>query len=153
MSKKKTVYRKSLLPSLNPYNVIDECKNREDWFSAFTNSVSYFEHYGYWAIKLYCTRNNIKLTKKAIDSLKNLGAVNVILLLRILDAIDDDAYSNMKKIIEERNKLVHPGRKGITYRDRKKKDNAIRLLNQAKESIKRIRGTIRSKLKEGIDYE
>ena len=143
--KKKVVYRKTSLPVLNPYKVIDDCRNREDWFSAFTNSVTYFEHYGYWAIKLYCTRNDVKLTEKATDSLKNLGAANIVLLLRILNLIDNETYSNMRKIIKERNKLVHPGRKGITYRDRKKKDKAVRLLNQAKESIKKIRSTIKSR--------
>jgi len=140
--KKKVLYRKSSSPTLNPSKVIDEYKNREDWFPAYTNSVTYFEHYGYWAIKLYCRRKDVKLTRKATESLKNLGAANTVLLLRVLNLIDNEAYSNMRKIIKERNKLVHPGNKGITYRDRKKKDKAIRLLNQAKESIKKIRSTI-----------
>jgi len=146
MSEKKVASRKSHFYVLNPGTVIDDAKRREDWFAAFTNSVTYFEHYGYWAIRAYCLREEVELTNKAKDSLKQLNAANISLLLRILDIIDNDTYSNMKKIIEERNKFVHPGRKGITYRDRKKKDNAIKLLNQAKECIQKIR----SEIKKGI---
>lgn len=125
----------------NPIKVIDEAIKDQDWFSGFANAVTYFEHYGHWAINLHCHRENVELTRKAKVSLKQLSAVNLTLLLRILKLIDNETYSNIRKIIEERNKLVHPGRKGITYRDRKKKDKAVRLLNQAKESVRRIKGT------------
>jgi len=142
--KKKAKYRKSRARVLYPYRTINYYKRKELWFPAFTNSVTYFEHFGYWAIKAHCSRNNIELTQKAKDSLKNLQAGNIALVLRILDLIDNETYSDMKKIIEERNKLVHPGRRGITYRERKRKDRAERLLNQAKQSIKEIRKTIRA---------
>ena len=122
---------------------IDDAKEEEDWFSAFANTVSYFEHYGYFAIRAYCVREKVKLTGKAMGSLKrNLSAGNIALLLRVLKLIDNETYSGMKKIIEERNKLVHPGREGIAYRDRKKKDTAIRLLNQGKECLRKTKGTI-----------
>lgn len=134
--------------------IIDDAKE-EDWFSAFANAVSYFEHYGYFAIRAYCVREKVKLTGKAMESLKrNLSAGNIALLLRVLKLIDNETYSSMKKIIEERNKLVHPGRKGIAYRDRKKEDTAIRLLNQGKECLRKIKDTIRlRKSKRGNSHE
>ena len=85
----------------------------------------------------------MKLTKKATNSLKRHSAGDIALLLRILKLIDNETYSTMKKIIEERNKLVHPGRKGITYREQKKKERAIELLTQAKQSITEIRSTMK----------
>lgn len=127
----------------NPDRVIDDSKEREDWFAAFTNAVTYFEHYGYYAIKLYCARKQVKLTRNATDSLRRLGAGDIALILRILKLIDNETYSNMKKIIKERNMLVHPGRKGIIYREQKRMERAIELLTQAKQSIKEIRSTIR----------
>lgn len=135
--------------------IIDHAREEEDWFSAFANAVSYFEHYGYFAIRAYCVREKVKLTGKAMESLKrNLSAGNIALLLRVLKLIDNETYSSMKKIIEERNKLVHPGRKGIAYRDRKKKDTAIRLLNQGKECLRKIKGTITlRKSRRGISHE
>jgi len=123
---------------------IDYAIEKEDWFLAFANVVSYFEHYGYLAIRAYCVRENVKLTRKAIESLKrDFSAGNIALLLRVLKLIDDETYSSMKEIITERNKLVHPGREGIRYRDEKKKESAIRLLNKAKECIQKIKSTIK----------
>jgi len=146
--KKKVAYRK--VPPLNPNKVIDDAKDIEDWFAAFANAVSYFEHYGYWAIILYCYREKVQLTEKARNSLKRLSAANICLLLRILKLTDNEAYSSMRKIIEERSNLVHPSRKGIRYRDKKKRDNAVMLLNQAKECIEKIKSTIKStKAKKG----
>ena len=89
---------------------IDYAVEKEDWFLAFADVVSYFEHYGYFAIRAYCVRENLKLTRKAIDSLKrDFSTGNIALLLLVLKLIDDETYSSMKKIIAERNRLVHPG--------------------------------------------
>lgn len=120
---------------------IDKALSREDWFSAFTNVVTYFEHYGCWAVRFYCLRHKINLTAKAEESLKKLGAGDLALLLRILKIIDNDTYSMMKKTIEERNNVVHPGRKGIRYVDQKKKDEACRLINAAEECLQMIMKT------------
>ena len=129
---------------------IDDAKGEEDWFSAFANAVSYFEHYGYFAIRAYCVRKKVKLTNTAMEPLKRLGAGNIALLLRILNLIDNDTYSNMKKIIKERNRLVHPAGKGIRYRDQKKKDTATLLLNQAEGCLRKIRDRIKlSKTEKG----
>jgi hypothetical protein len=121
---------------------INEAIEKEDWFSGFANAVSYFEHYGYFAIRAYCARQKVELTKTAMKSLKDLSVGNIALLLRVLKLIDSKTYSGIKKIVKERNKLVHPARKGILYRDMKKKETAIRLLNQAKEDMCKIKDTI-----------
>lgn len=131
----------------NRLRKIDIAIKKEDWFSGFANTVSYFEHYGYFAIRAYCVREKVKLTRKAMESLKrNVSAGNIALLLRLLKLIDNKTYLSMKKIIEERNKLVHPGRKGIAYRDRKNKDTAISLLNQGKECMQKIKDTIKLRI-------
>jgi len=132
--------RRSVLYVLNPNKVIDEAIKREDWFSGFTNSVTYFEHYGYWKLKWYCIKERINVEKK----LKHLRAGTLALFLYTLKLIDTDTYSKMNKTIKERNKLVHPAIAGITYRDRKEKDRATQLLKDAKICIR--------KLKEGIGY-
>lgn len=147
--KKKKTYRRSKLKTLYPDKVIDDCKEIEDWFSGFTNAVAYFEHFGYWAIRMHCTREKIPVTNAIKKSLSSLSGNDIGLLLYLLKLIDAETYSEMKHVIRERNRLVHPGRKGITYRDRKKKDNAIRLLDQSKNCIREIRNTIaRKKTKE-----
>jgi hypothetical protein len=53
----------------------------------------------------------------------------------------------MNKTSKERNKLIHPvsTQAGMTYRDRKEKDRAIQLLEDATYCIR--------KLKEGIGKE
>lgn len=122
---------------------VDESVRNEDWFSAFTNIVTYFEHYSYWAARFYCLRQKIELTKKAEESLKRLSAADLALLIRILNLVDNETYSQMKKTIEERNKIVHPGQKGIRYVDSKKKDEASRLLNEAGECLKTIMSTFK----------
>lgn len=121
---------------------VDKASKQEDWFSAFTNIVTYLEHYGYWAIRFHCLRQKITLTEKAEEALKRLGATDFALLLRILNLVDNGTYSVMKKTIEERNKIVHPGHKGIRYVDKKKKDEATDLLNKAKECLKKINSTV-----------
>ena len=101
--------------------------------------VTYFEHYGYWAVRFYCHRKKIALTKKAEESLKKFGASDFALLLRILKLMDNETNSVMRKTTEERNKIVHPSRKGIKYVDKKKKDEAIRLLSEAKNAYEEAR--------------
>lgn len=125
---------------------IDNAITEEDWFLAFTLVGSYFEHYSYWAIRFYCNNAKINLTQKAIESLKMSSAAQLLLSLLLLKLIDDNTYSRMKKIIEERNKVVHPMKESIKYADEKKKDDAIRLLNQAKDCLLQIRGSIKLRI-------
>jgi len=118
--------------------IINDAITREDWFSGFTNAVTYFEHWGYWRLRWYCIQNEIYMKEVT----KNLRVSNLIIILRLLKIIDQETYSKIKEIIKERNKLVHPEIAGISYRDRKRRDNAVRLLIDAKNCI--------VKLKEGI---
>lgn len=118
--------------------IINEAIAREDWFSGFTNAVTYLEHWGYWRLRWYCIENHINMEKET----KRLNISDLILVLRLLKLIDEPTYSKIKIIIKERNKLVHPSRKGISYRDRKKKERAEELLNYAKECIRNLKAGI-----------
>ena len=121
--------------------IINEAKDREDWFSGFTNAVTYFEHWGYWRLRWYCIQNQIDMKKET----KRLNINSLVLVLRLLKLIDQATYLKIMKIVKERNKLVHPGRAGISYRERKKRDRAVELLNDAKECIKNLKEGIGSK--------
>jgi hypothetical protein len=128
--------------TLTPYEVIDEAIEREDWFSAFSNAVSYFEFWNFWAIEAYCLRVNIDVEKK----LRRLPASTLVLMLYLLKLIDFDTFSKMNIVIRERNKLVHTNlpEKIPIYDDDKKRAIAIQQLNDAKECIRIVRKTIRT---------
>ena len=117
--------------------VIDEAIQREDWFSAFSNAVTYFEHWGYWRLHWYCIKEKIEIRER----LRHLHVSTLVLILHFLKMIDTDVFSKMNKIIKERNKLIHPvsTESGITYRDRKEKDRAIELLEDAKYCIRKVK--------------
>ena len=135
--------RKSAFYTLNPERVIDEAIEREDWFSAFSNAVTYFEHWGYWRLRWYCIKEKIDIKER----IKHLHVSSLVLILYLLRLIDTNTFSKINKTIKERNKLVHPvsTEAGITYRDRKEKDRATQLLTDAKSCIR--------KLKEGIGHD
>lgn len=117
--------------------VIDETIQREDWFSAFSNSVTYFEHWGYWRLHWYCIKEKIEIGER----LRHLHVSTLVLVLYLLKLIDNNVFSKMSKIVKERNKLIHPvsTESGIFYRDRKEKDRAIELLEDAKYCIKTVK--------------
>lgn len=121
---------------LNPEKEIDDAIERNDWFSAFAISVSFFEYYGTRRITDHCTSKNIVGCR---DTVKRMGVGNIIFILRILNFIDDDLYSKMRKTITERNKIVHPSRGGVAYRFEKQETRAIELLKDAKECIHKIK--------------
>jgi len=127
----------SSLYVLNPDKVIDEAIEREDWFSGFSNSVTYFEYWGYWKLRWYCIKEKIELREK----LKNLHVSTLTLILYLLKLIDTDTFTKMNKTIKERNKLTHPvsTEAGITYRHKKEKDRATQLLEDAKFCIRKLR--------------
>ena len=122
--------------------IISTAVEREDWFSAFTNSVTYFEHWGYWRLMWHCIKSEVDLDKKTKDKMKNLSISNLALFLYLLKSIDRGTYMMMNKIISERNRLVHPGRKGLSYRDRKEKERAIQLLTDAKTCIGKLQENV-----------
>ena len=121
---------------INPDKEIDDATENEDWVSAFTTAVSYFEYYGARIIKKRCESLEIPRYK---DIVKNMGVSNIVLILRLLNMVDRDTYQKIRKTIQERNKLIHPERGGIGYRYSKQKDRARELLEDAKECIHQIR--------------
>lgn len=121
---------------LNPEKDIDDSIKRRDWFTGFAISVSYFEHYGAEKIKNYCKTQKIR---GCSDPLKRMNVNSIIFILRVLEFINNDIYEKMKKTISERNKLIHPSRKGIDYRYQKEENRAKQLLEEAKECIHKIK--------------
>jgi len=119
---------------------IDRAIENEDWFSGFSNAVTYFEYWGYWRLHWYCLKEHIEEYGKT----KYLNASSLLTILYLLKEIDANTFNKMIKVIKERNKLIHPisTDSGMTYRDTKEKDRATELLNDAKECI--------SKVKEGV---
>jgi len=133
MSSKNKKWKKA--PS--PEEVIDESIQREDWVSAFSNAVSYFEHWGYWKLYWYCLEEDIHVERK----IKSISVSNLTLVLHLLKLIDTNTFSKMQKTIDERNKLLHPilRGQGISYRDAKDRDRATEILADAKCCIEKLR--------------
>lgn len=127
--------------TLPPEEVINEAIAREDWFSAFSNAVSYFEFWSFWALESYCLRENLDVEKK----LRRMPVSTLTLMLYLLKLIDFDTYSKMNTLIRERNRLVHRNipEKIPIYDDEKKTAGATQLLRDAKQCIRNVRKTIR----------
>jgi len=123
-----------------PEEVINEAIEREDWFSAFSNAVTYFEHWGYWKLRWYCVKEEIDIKER----LRNLRVSTLTVILYLLKLIDKNTFSKMITTIKERNGIIHPTstKARITYRGKKDKNRAVQLLEDAKYCIR--------KLKEGI---
>jgi hypothetical protein len=123
-----------------PELVIDEAIERKDWFSAFSNAVSYFEFWAYIWLWRYCRKENIHI-EKIIKGL-NVRELNIILYL--LKFTDSNIFNKMKKTISERNRYVHPekAKQMLGYRHKEKKEEkekALRILEDAKYCIKKVR--------------
>jgi hypothetical protein len=131
---------KELKKAPTPEEVIDKAIQNEDWVSAFSNAVSYFEHWGYWKLSWYCIEEDIHVERK----IENISISNLTLILYLLKLIDTNTFSKMQKTINERNKLVHPilRGQGVNYKDTKNRDRAVEILEDAKYCI--------NKLKEGV---
>ena len=71
--------------------------------------------------------------------LQRLGARDIAFLLYAFKLIDEDTYLGMRNVTAEKNKMVHPTRKGIDWRYVKPKNTATKLLQEAKEIIRKIR--------------
>lgn len=72
--------------------------------------------------------------------LKKINIRALTITLYITQLIDQNTFSKMQKIIEERNKLIHPigSDAGIAYRGTKERDRAKALLEDAKFCIKKL---------------
>jgi hypothetical protein len=120
-----------------PEEVIDDAIQRQDWFSAFSNAVSYFEFWAYIRLGGYCRKENIHIEQ----IMKRLTARELNLILYLLKLRDSNIFNKMIKTIQERNHLVHPisTEYGIGYRHRKQRDRAIKPLEDAKYCTKKVR--------------
>ena len=137
---------------INPYGDIDKAIENRDWFPGFANAVSYFEHFGTIKLRNYIDSRILqtiedeekrKRVKNQLEddlgkNLQRLSAKDIVFLLYAFQLIDSDTYIQSRKIIKERNKLVHPSRKGIAWRYTKPERTAKELLQQAKECIRKI---------------
>ncbi len=137
---------------INPYIDIDKAIQNKDWFSGFANAVSYFEHFGTKRIRQYLDtdvlstvtdevkRSKLKnqLEEDLGKSLERLSVQNIVFWLYMFRIIDVDTFLGIKEIIAERNKLVHPARKGIAWRYAKPERTAKELLEKSKDYIRVI---------------
>ncbi|MCK4953357.1 hypothetical protein KAS14_06200 [Candidatus Bathyarchaeota archaeon] len=69
------------------------------------------------------------------DKFERLSVSYIVFLLYSFGLIDGDTFLKLRKIITERNKLVHPTRIGIGWRYTKPETSAKELLQQAKDCI------------------
>jgi hypothetical protein len=121
----------------NVEELIQDAIQREDWFSGFSNAVTFFEYWGYYRLYWYCINKKLGLEKE----IKSFRVNSIITMLYLTKQIDQDTFGKIRRVIHERNKLVHPisTEAGITYRDRKEKDTAIEILESAVACIKELR--------------
>jgi len=128
-----------------PEEVINEAIERNDWFSAFSNAVSYLEFWNFWAIEAYCLRENIDVGRK----LERLPVSTLTLILRLLGLIDSDTFSKMNVVIKERNRLVHRNvpEKIPIYDTERQRAVVTRLFSDAKQCIRNVRATIHTEKK------
>lgn len=138
--------------TINPDVDIDKAIKSKDWFTGFATAISYFEHFGTIKIRNYIdsrilraisdTQERQKVRKQLKDdlgkNLERLNAKDIAFLLFAFKLIDIDTYLDMRKITSERNKLVHPARKGIAWRYTKPEATAKELLRKAKDCIHKI---------------
>lgn len=125
-----------------PSAVIDDAINRQDWVSAFSNAIAYFEMWGYWLLRFYCRNEKLYVQKKIED----FRVANLTLVLYLLKLIDQNTFSKMMETIKKRNNIIHAGAKGEFKRflDEKERIEAITVLENAKYCIEKLKeGTIK----------
>jgi hypothetical protein len=123
-----------------PEEIINEAIERKDWFSAFSNAVSYFEFWAYIWLWRYCKKENMHIE----EIIKGLNARELNLILYLLKLTDFNFFNKMNKTIKERNFYVHPEKaeEMLSYRhkeEREEKEETIRMLRDAKYCTKKVR--------------
>ena len=125
----------------SPERQMDMAIDRNDWLSAFAVAVGYFEYYGAEILKKRYKSLGIPELRRTVEELR-VGTMAFV--LRLLKIVEIDTYSKMRRIIKERNKLVHPTRRGPAYGARKERDTAIGILDDARECLRVLREAIKA---------
>ncbi|MBL7167227.1 hypothetical protein ISS40_01010 [Candidatus Bathyarchaeota archaeon] len=87
---------------MNPVKRIKDAINNEDYLSAFSSAVTYFQLFSYILLAR-------KLKGKiGSEKLEKLNVPGIIMLSHVLKIIDQPEYCTMWDVLSARNKLVHP---------------------------------------------
>jgi len=111
--------------NVSPLKNIREARDRLDYFAAFALSVAYIEYYAF-------IKQRKGLDKKSIKALKNKKVWQSVKKLLYDDKDREELLENIRKIIKERNNLVHPDKIYNKYDYDEKREE---LLDLAIESI------------------
>jgi len=87
---------------INPVREIEDAYKRNDFFTAFALAVTYFEY------EANLTFGTLIENRLPLGVLKEWGVKSKIEWLSRLDLIDPKTRNRIIRIIEVRNKLVHP---------------------------------------------
>ena len=87
---------------VNPTKRIKDAIVNEDYLSAFSSAVTYFELFGFILLE-----RKLK-GKVGGDKLTLVNVPGIIILLYVLDIIEQPTYDTMMKVKGVRNKLIHP---------------------------------------------
>ncbi len=118
-----------------PERQIKRAVESDDWISAYAIAVSYFEYYGSEIIN---RRGELLTVPKLGEKVGRMKVGGIVLVLRLLDAIDQDTYRKMTSIIEERNKLIHLTRKGTGYPIINKKEREAEILGNGIDCLQKL---------------
>jgi len=93
-------------PILKLEEVLEEAKKTKDWFEAIVYSAIQLERYGYLEMKDYLESLDVspKLVSKILET-KRLSEIAKYLLT--IERINNEEYTFMIRINEERNKFIH----------------------------------------------
>lgn len=134
--------------SIDPHGDIGRAINAENWLAGFSFAVTYLEHFGTIKIRNFVDSQIVQkkvslgqkreVKKQCSEDVGRLSATNILFLLFAFGLVDVNFYLDFRKIIAERNRLVHPSRKGVGFQcveEEKKKrvtmlQNAQRLIEE-----------------------
>jgi len=126
---------------------------KKDWIAGFAICVGYFELYGVEKIKKYFKSSpqgkdvRIRELKEKCDKndISKMSAHSIVTLLQRLAIINKKIGSKMHKVIDKRNDLLHPLRKGIKPRFPQNEQITKRLLEDSMICIKILTGELKKK--------
>jgi hypothetical protein len=130
---------------IQPIDLLKEAIENKKWFEGLILSATFFELFGFITLKTYYEVKKGKTYRTKIgELLKRMGLMNKILLLYLCDFIRPKTYDKMRRIVKERNNLVHRVRRinndfafetEISTED---KEKAIKLTAEAIECLKEL---------------